>query len=134
MAVYEYENRVSGEKREIVASMKSPPPLRIRFGENGDWAPAPDGDDRGVWFRVWQFSGVVVAHAAGAVRYGDKGPPVSRTLPPNDAPIARKEKVGDAVVNIHTDGTRSDQSKRRIIANRKDSDAHCRALNLERTS
>lgn len=120
MAVYEYENRSTGQRREIVASMKSPPALVIE-------------DESGTWHRVWDF-GVAVKGTPGAVNYKDGSPPVSRTLPLNDAPIVDKSVEGKTVVNIHADGTRSDQFHRRIVANKRDEAAHCRALNMERAT
>jgi hypothetical protein len=50
--IYVYQNQ-NGERREIVASMKNPPPERVMFRTADEWEPAPDDCDVPAWTRVY---------------------------------------------------------------------------------
>lgn len=94
MPTYEYQND-KGELREIVASMKSPPPEAVVFLDEKTWIAMTEGqaceDTGSIFRRVWSAPTI----DAGAVR--SKYPIVSNTLPHN-LPGCRTDRFGRSIV------------------------------------
>ena len=82
--IYEYEHLKTGERKQIVASMKNAPPLAVQFSGD-EWTPAGE-DDTVFWQRMWDRTGV---------QMGRTFPYVSRGM--NSAAAAECEKVKQTV-------------------------------------
>jgi hypothetical protein len=106
MATYDYENRGTGERREIIASMKSPPPEV--FTEDGV-----------TWNRVWTAPKIIV-HDAGGVRYKSNPLPVSQTLAERDTSQGTPETLHGHEVLKYKDGAYTDKQGAWIIRDKSD--------------
>lgn len=92
MAVYEYVNEITGERREIVARMSNPPPEYVVFGSDGEWIPSRMGDGATSYRRVYgDFQPSIP---------GGKYPIVSNTLPRN-IPGCDTDNKGRPIVRSH---------------------------------
>lgn len=134
MAVYEYQN-AAGERREIVASMSSPPPEFISVSEDGDWYPATEALFDGFMVTTeTDFSGKTRHYVAArrvyspsqppivkkyGVEYPGQALPVSRALPLDLTPGTVENRNGHKVLK-HADGGYTDLKGRRIVANKAD--------------
>lgn len=128
MATYEYQN-ARGEKREIVAPMRSAPPMSVQFLEDGSWVEASEPDADGTFNRVLVAPVVGVRDAQGGVKYHGQAIPVSQSLPPDDPD---RPSVADRLdghpVKRNADGTLRTLDDRPIIRNREDRRRYCDAL------
>jgi len=128
MAVYEYKNAL-GEKREIVASMKTPPPMAVQFLEDGSWVEATEPDAEGTFNRVLFAPVVGVRDGQGGVKYRGQAIPVSQSLPYDDPDRpAVADRLDGHPVKRNTDGTLRTLDDRPIIRNREDRRRYCEAL------
>lgn len=137
MACYEYTNQ-AGERREIVASMKAPPPERVMFKASGEWMPVPtlNGVEMPyreslataspaleVWTRVYAV-GLQVAVPDHAVNH--HGLPVSKSLPrrkvrlPDGSWAGKPDKLAGHDVLRHKDGGYTTMNGQPIVTNRAD--------------
>jgi hypothetical protein len=118
MPMYEFENRNTGERREVFAHMRSAPPFSVTFDAAGEWQPA-EGNEPDAWHRV------LGNLATNMVEYGviplPGQLPVSRTLPVR-TDKGEVCKIGSHVVQKYKDGTLADMRGRRIIRNRRDAE------------
>ena len=116
--IYEYRNHKSGQTREILASMRQPPPERVVFDADGGHAPAADDADE-VWCRVWSVP-LTTVREYGIIPHGRHGLPVSRMLPLKNDNIVHVQERNGTTIRTHADGTRTDSMGRRLIENRAD--------------
>jgi hypothetical protein len=128
MAVYEYQN-ARGEKREIIAPMRSAPPMSVQFLEDGTWVEATEPDADGTFNRVLFVPVGGVIDRQGGVKYRGQAIPVSQSLPPDDPD---RPSVADRLdghpVKRNADGTYRTLDDRPIIRNREDRKRYCDAL------
>lgn len=133
--IYTYAN-AAGERREIVASMKEPPPEVVEFFPDGSWKDAKAGEFNGqpvyghvsigsampLFHRVYEAPPVHVHGNRGAVDYKNGKPPVSRFLPLKAGGVP--EQWGNMTVRNHGGGIYTDSMGRRIVRNESDAKRH----------
>ena len=111
MSLYEYENRGTGERREVVASMKHPPTEVLI-------------EDGVAWHRVWTLPKVIV-HDAGGVRHKGQTLPLSNTLPERDTSLGKPDKIDGHDVVRYKDGSVTDPSGAWVIRDKADAKRAC---------
>ena len=119
MACYGYKNHETGETFDIHLPMSADKPAAIVMVA-GEWEEV-DPDSPGAFVREFAFAGAIRGHQAGIIR--EKGPPVSRALPPKmrkPGDGSEVKKVGKHSIVKHRDGTRTDMTGKRIIENKQD--------------
>lgn len=127
--IYEYAN-AAGERREIVASMKEPPPEILcsadgrLFADNGVTEEQCrayleyGGDPAAIFRRVYTAGQPPIVKKYG-VEYAGQALPVSRALPLDLTPGTVENRGGHTVLK-HADGGYTDLKGRRIVANKQD--------------
>lgn len=106
MALYDYIHRPTGEMREVIASMKSPPPEE--FDEDGR-----------TWNRVYTVPKAII-NDAGGVRHKGQTLPLSNTLPERDTSLGTPDRVDGHDVVKYRDGSMTDPSGAWIIRDNSD--------------
>lgn len=130
MALYEFENRHTGERRTIARPMSHAPGLTVvmldRPGFDCRDATESDPPER-VWHRVWQFGAVV--KSGGGIVAADL--PVSSTLPNRDTRDTQVVTESGRPVRRHRDGSLSTMDGRPIVRNKQDAKRHCEATGFK---
>lgn len=132
--IYVYEN-AAGERREIVASMKNPPPEEMLMHPDlpPHWPLTQEESRRIVfppgtfeWFRRVYESPAIVTKDAGPVNYPGQKLPVSRSLP-SDPREGQCATLDGHTVRRHADGSYTTfapgnptKDKRPIVRSRTD--------------
>jgi|GEM_PF-6457727 len=106
MALYQFENRQTGEKREVHASMKSPPPEK--FVEGGV-----------TWHRVYTNPRIAIKDAGG-VRHPGQELPISRSLLPRDTSEGTPDTLHGQPVVKYRDGCITTTKGEYIIRDKDD--------------
>lgn len=131
MATYLYEN-ANGEQREIVASMKNPPPEVVHFRPDGSFIDAHcvqwhsfDKDERpgDIFRRVYTNPAVQISRGAAVAHVGQDIPQASRSLPPTHEQGEIVNRFGTSVRRLAS-GHYATMDGRRIVDSAKARDAH----------
>lgn len=142
MAVYEYRNS-AGETREIVASMKNPPPERLFFkaGTNDQkhhlrwtgWYDAGALDRPDVFTRVYSLPEIGRIDPGGEVKHAhQQGKPPTSVQLPRAAGGMIVNRNGHQVQEIKP-GLYADMQGRRIVDSKESGDRHAADCGYVRT-
>lgn len=145
--IYEYENGL-GERREIVASMKNPPPEEIYLDGNGNWHPRNKATERehamtsphnqqsvrGFYRRVYTVPQIGRIDNGGGVNHefqrAEGKLPVSCTLPLADGGKI-VTRFGKKVREV-APGLYANMKGQRIVDSKSSADRHAAACGYER--
>lgn len=141
---YPYRHPMTGEEREIVCSMRNPPPEEVLIYEDRNWVAAenPDGsrhefdpaDERKhLYLRVYLPVASVVKGDDAIVHKGKKGPQhhVSKAMPLEHEPTTLATLHGSTVRFNQERGVYSTLGGERIVRNRRDRAEHLKACRME---
>lgn len=124
MAVYEFENEATGQRREVVASMKSPPPEFIYIDREGGWHKVPNLERGAVLlYRRLYGAGLGIRLPEYGLTY--KGAPASRQLPRRDTKKGQITTLDGHKVVRHKDGGYTLPNGQPLIRNKADRDREC---------